>query len=223
MSQAPSTSTSTFSSNFQSIFNAALRAYRKKTKKDLLAHPLAAQLRACNSPADVLAVLQDKVNEFEESRSADERLSRWLSPTINVLYAFAATLGQGVGLVGPIPGNLSTPTPLIPIFQVFSPANVIFAGVGVLLSVNILLDPCLPTLNSVTGSQGCRSEPRRPRRSLWEHRELLQAPRVLYRSASDRRHDGHNCEDYGRSAGHPRNCNEGDKARSSEWVVLCDI
>ncbi|KAH9035901.1 hypothetical protein EDB85DRAFT_2112683, partial [Lactarius pseudohatsudake] len=112
MSHAPSTSTS--SSNFQSIFNAALKAYEKKTKKDLLAHPLAAQLQACNSPADILLVLQDKVEEFDESRSADERLSRWLNPTIEVLYAFSATLGEGVGLI-------------------FSPAKVIFAGAGVLL------------------------------------------------------------------------------------------
>ncbi|KAH8979080.1 hypothetical protein EDB92DRAFT_428718 [Lactarius akahatsu] len=112
MSQTPSTSTS--SSNFQSIFNAALKAYEKKTKKDLLAHPLAAQLQACNSPADILVILQGKVKELDESRSADERLSRWLNPTIDVLYAFSATLGEGVGLV-------------------FSPAKVIFAGAGVLL------------------------------------------------------------------------------------------
>ena len=143
------------SSNFESIFKAALEAYQKKTKNDLLAHPLAAQLQACKSPGDILAVLQDKVEEFDESRSADERLSRWLSPTINVLYAFSVTLGQGVGLVGPILGNLSTPTPLIPILQVFSPANAIFAGVGVLLSVSILLDPCHPTPNYGTDSQGC--------------------------------------------------------------------
>ena len=100
MSQPLSASTS--SSNFQSIFNAALKAYEKKTKKDLLAHPLAAQLQACNSPSDILVILQDKVKEFDQSRSADERLSRWLNPTINVLYAFSATLGGGIGLVGPI-------------------------------------------------------------------------------------------------------------------------
>jgi hypothetical protein len=99
MSQAPSTSTPT--SNFQSIFNAALKTYEKKTQKDLLAHPLAAQLQSCNSPGDILVILQDKVKEFDQSRSADEGLSRWLNPTINVLYAFSATLGGGVGLVGP--------------------------------------------------------------------------------------------------------------------------
>jgi hypothetical protein len=106
MSQAPSTSASTSgsasSSNFQSIFNAALKAYEKKTKKDLLAHPLAAQLKACDSPNDILAVLQEKVNELDQSRSADERLSQWLNPTINVLYSFSATIGAGVGLVSTV-------------------------------------------------------------------------------------------------------------------------
>jgi hypothetical protein len=99
MSQAPSASASTSSPNFQSIFYAALKAYEKKTKKDLLAHPLAAQLQACNSPGDILEVLQDKVNELDQSRSGDERLSQWLNPTINVLYSFSATIGAGVGLV----------------------------------------------------------------------------------------------------------------------------
>ena len=102
MSQALSTSASTSSSNFQSIFNAALIAYEKKTKKDLLAHPLVAQLQACNTPSDILAVLQDKVNELDQSMSADEKLSQWLNPTINVLYSFSATIGAGVGLVSDV-------------------------------------------------------------------------------------------------------------------------
>jgi hypothetical protein len=106
MSQTPlastSASASTSSFNFQSIFNAALKAYEKKTKKDLLAHPLAAQLQACTSPSDILTVLQDKVNELDQSRSADERLSQWLNPTINVLYSFSATIGAGVGLVSTV-------------------------------------------------------------------------------------------------------------------------
>jgi hypothetical protein len=76
-----------------------MKAYEKKTKTDLLTHPLASQLQSCNSSSDILAVLQDKVNDFDKSRSHNERLSNWLSPTINVLYAFSATVGQGVGLV----------------------------------------------------------------------------------------------------------------------------
>ena len=94
MSQSPSTST-----NFRTIFVAAMKAYEKKTKTDLLTHPLATQLQSCNSSSDILAVLHDKVNEFDKSRSHNERLSSWLDPTINVLYAFSSTVGQGIGLV----------------------------------------------------------------------------------------------------------------------------
>ncbi|KAI9453276.1 hypothetical protein BJY52DRAFT_1225714 [Lactarius psammicola] len=112
MSQIPPTSSS--SSNFRVIFVAALRGYEKKTKTDLHTHPLATQLQSCESSSDILAVLLDKVNEFDESQSRNERLSSWLGPTINVLYAFSAMLGEGIGLI-------------------FSPAKVISAGVGVLL------------------------------------------------------------------------------------------
>ena len=97
MSQTPAITAS--SSNFRTIFVAALKAYEKKTKTDLLTHPLATQLQPCNSSSDLLAVLRDKVNELDQSRSHNERLSSWLTPTINVLYAFSATLGQGIGLV----------------------------------------------------------------------------------------------------------------------------
>ena len=85
--------------NFQLIFNDALKAYEKKTKKDLLAHPLAAQLQACDSPTAALAVLQQQVHEFNQSRSSDDKLTKWLDPTINVLYSFSSALGEGVGLV----------------------------------------------------------------------------------------------------------------------------
>jgi len=87
------------SSNFQSIFNASLQAYDNKTKNKLLDHPLAAQLQSCNSPNAVLTVLQDLVQQFDQCRTSDERLKNWLDPTVNVLYAFSATLGEGVGLV----------------------------------------------------------------------------------------------------------------------------
>ena len=133
MSQAPTASTSVSTSpNFQTIFYAALREYEKKTKKDLIAHPLAAQLQACKSSGDILAVLQEKVKEFDQSRSADERLSQWLNPTINVLYSFSATIGAGVGIVSTIKYVFFY---LSPVSQVFSPASVIFSGIGVLLSV----------------------------------------------------------------------------------------
>ena len=87
------------SSRFQAIFQAALESYQKRTKKDLLAHPLATQLKACDSTTAILAILQDQVQAFDKSRSGDERLTKWLSPTVNVLCAFSATISGGVSLV----------------------------------------------------------------------------------------------------------------------------
>jgi len=85
--------------NFQLILNNALKAYEKQTKHDLLAHPLAAELQACQSPSSILVVLQQQVQQLNRSRATDDRLTKWLDPTVNVLYAFSETIGEGVSLV----------------------------------------------------------------------------------------------------------------------------
>jgi len=99
MSKIPSTTTS--STNFHFIFNAALEAYEKKTRKNLLTHPLATKLQSCNSPAAVLSVLQELVQHSNRHSSSNERLRNCLSPTVKLLYAFSITIGEGVGLVVP--------------------------------------------------------------------------------------------------------------------------
>jgi hypothetical protein len=91
--------TASSSNNFQLIINDALNSYKKHTKKDLLSHPLAAQLQACNSPGDILAVLHQQVQGLDQSRSPDDRWTKWLDPTVNVLYTLSETLGEGVSLV----------------------------------------------------------------------------------------------------------------------------
>jgi hypothetical protein len=87
------------SARFQAIFQAALKTYRKQTKEDLLAHPLASQLQSCESTTAIIAILQDQVQEFDKSRSGDDRLTKWLSPTVNVLNAFSTAVSGGVSLV----------------------------------------------------------------------------------------------------------------------------
>ena len=99
MSTLPVNPTPSSSSNFQAIFSAAVKAYEKRTKKDLLLHPLASQLQACNSPASILAVLQGQVENLDRAQESDERLTKWLNPTVNVLLTFSATIGAGVSLV----------------------------------------------------------------------------------------------------------------------------
>ena len=97
MSTSPSTSTS--QPNFVSIFNAALESYKRKTKKDLASHPLLPTLQSCDSPEAILTVLRDQIPAFSQSQNDDDGLTKWVAPTVNVLYAFSATLGQGAGLV----------------------------------------------------------------------------------------------------------------------------
>jgi len=100
MSQTPTANTST--SNYQLIFDNALEAYRKKTKKDLRSHPLLPKLQTCNSPNAVLAVLREQIPVFDPSHSTsstDDKLSKWLNPTVNVLYTFSEAVGASVSLV----------------------------------------------------------------------------------------------------------------------------
>ena len=101
MSHTPVTSVASSSSDlrFQAIFEAALKSYQKQTKKDLLSHPLVSQLQDCNSTTAILVILQDQVREFDKSCSGDDRLTKWLGPTVNVLMAFSATIFSGVSLV----------------------------------------------------------------------------------------------------------------------------
>ena len=97
MSAVPSASTS--QSNFVSVFNVALEAYKRKTKKDLSSHPLLPTLQSCDSPEAVLTVVRAQIPGFNESKNDDDGVTKWITPTVNVLYAFSATIGQGVGLV----------------------------------------------------------------------------------------------------------------------------
>jgi len=98
MSQTPTATTST--SNYQVIFDNALKAYKKKTKKDIRSHPLLPKLQACNSPDAVLTVLQEQIPVLNQSHSStSDKLTKWLNPTVNVLYAFSEAIGAGVGLV----------------------------------------------------------------------------------------------------------------------------
>ena len=99
MSAVPGPSTSTSHSNFAFIFNAALETYNRKTKQDLSSHSLLPRLQNCDSAEAILTVLREQTPEFDKSRNSDDGLTKWVTPTVNVLYSFSATLGGVVGLV----------------------------------------------------------------------------------------------------------------------------
>ena len=96
MSKTLKVSSST--SNFQPIFDKARKEYVKKTGKELHTHPLAEEIKGCD-PEAILTVLQGKANELNDSRNSDERLTKWLTPTVNVLNALSSTVGEGVSTV----------------------------------------------------------------------------------------------------------------------------
>ncbi|KAH9024746.1 hypothetical protein EDB85DRAFT_1894188 [Lactarius pseudohatsudake] len=78
---------------------------------DMVAGTMTIPRRLSVTECAILAVLRAQV---QRSQSADEKLTKWLDPTVNVLHAFSETIGNAVGLA-------------------FPPATVIFAGIGVLL------------------------------------------------------------------------------------------
>jgi hypothetical protein len=96
MYKAPTPAAS--SSNYQTIFDNAIEAYKKKTKKDLRSHPLLSKLQTCDSPDTVLSILREQIPGFGQSRSTDDRLTRWLNPTVNVLQALSGAIGGGISL-----------------------------------------------------------------------------------------------------------------------------
>ena len=134
MSTEPSTSAP--HPNFVSAFDAAMETYKRRTKRDLASHPLLPNLEPCDSPEAVLTVLRQRIPGFGQSHDSDDGLAKWVTPTVNVLYAFSDTIGQDIGLVS-IKTIFAKHSSNI-YFQAFPPANVIFAGIGVLLSVSVL-------------------------------------------------------------------------------------
>ena len=86
-------------SNYQVIFDSALEAYKKKTGKDLTSDPLFCDLETCHSPDAMLSVLRAQIRGLGQPQSGGDESLIWISPIVNVLNSFSATIGGGVGLV----------------------------------------------------------------------------------------------------------------------------
>ena len=99
MSQTPTSSTSY--SNYQSIFDNAIEAYKKKTKQDLRSHPLLTKLQDCDSPDAILKLLYQQIPGFDQSCGTGNKMTKWLNPTVNVLFTFSGVIGGGISLASP--------------------------------------------------------------------------------------------------------------------------
>ncbi|SRR5216683_2255577 len=88
-------------SNFTLIFNIAVDEYKKVTKEDLHTHPFSKTIDACNTPNTILNVFRGLAQALSRARKGDDKLTRWLDPTVQVLFTLSSTLKEGIGLVSP--------------------------------------------------------------------------------------------------------------------------
>ena len=125
-------SSTSFTSNTQLVTN-ALADYAKITGIDLSNNPFAAAIERCNSPEEILELLQEREMAFNQYRDGNRRLITSLSPAVKVLQAFSGILGEAVSLVS---HKYYPFTRLNRIRQVpFPPAKALFVGIDVLLAV----------------------------------------------------------------------------------------
>jgi hypothetical protein len=79
----------------------ALGLYKRKTGKELLDHPLATELKQCSSIDAILEILQGQASAFQRFRDGDQRLMKWISPIVGVLYRLCDSLrGAAQGAAG---------------------------------------------------------------------------------------------------------------------------
>lgn len=80
------------SSNFNLILDTALKEYKKKTGAQLLEHPLAAQIKQCDSIGAISSIIQGQSREFRQFKDGDQRLMKWINPMVDVLFKFSSTI-----------------------------------------------------------------------------------------------------------------------------------
>jgi hypothetical protein len=88
-------------SKFTAIFEVASNEYKTLTGQDLGTHSFAIALEGHNSPDSVLEVFRKQAQAFDKFRKGDDKLMAWLTPIVNILFMFSATLGEGICLVRP--------------------------------------------------------------------------------------------------------------------------
>ena len=107
VSSSPSSLSDTYppasSSPSKELFDAALTAYEKETKKSLRTHPLMDQLNACSpqppTPGQILILLLAQVNRITPG---DDRIISRLDQIIIVLSVSSPVTRKVVGAVNPI-------------------------------------------------------------------------------------------------------------------------
>jgi hypothetical protein len=114
-----------------------LKVYEEKTGKDLSSDPLLHRIETCHSPDDIITILRQQIPRSYKSQSGDDKLTRWLNPTVSVIKAVSANIGGAVALVSPTQSEVcsSATCALTFIMKSYPPSVIIFTAIGVLFSV----------------------------------------------------------------------------------------
>jgi len=101
MSSISDMSHSSSSSSFQSLFKAALQDYANRTGTKLDDHPIAEQVKNCDSVDSISSLLQDHARKFSDFRGEDGKIMKSVKRAVHVLDALSTStaLGEGIGLV----------------------------------------------------------------------------------------------------------------------------
>ena len=89
------------SSDLNSILDAALSEYKKTTGGGLLDHPLAKEVKKCDTIGAISAILQGQARQFQQFKDGDQRLMKWIDPMVDTLSTFSETLGGVASIVRP--------------------------------------------------------------------------------------------------------------------------
>ena len=92
---------STPPSDLNLILDAALSEYKKTTGAGLLEHPLAKEVKKCDSVLAISAILQGQARQFQQFKDGDQRIMKWIDPMVDALSTFSETLGGAASIVRP--------------------------------------------------------------------------------------------------------------------------
>jgi hypothetical protein len=84
--------------SFQAVLDQALDDYREQIGVELDKHPFVDEFRGCDSPDDIIKLLEDKTKAFKAYRDGNRKLINWLSSVVQVVNTLSGVLGQAVSL-----------------------------------------------------------------------------------------------------------------------------
>ena len=128
--------------DFQSMLD-AIDKYAEQTGVNLIENPFAEKVKDCNSPSDVLLLVQENLKAFKGYWDRNRKFIDCISPVVQFVHAFSGILCEASRLVSY--NHFPIDSFLLFLHKIpFQPAKIIFVGINVLFTeraVLLLLSP----------------------------------------------------------------------------------